>query len=121
MCKCRTARLYCSNLGENPSKLAFQFYTKKHPFIKKFFVPENKLTRTLYKIHNFVNIVGYFPVIGAIAGISRIVLACFKIDSQLNSLKKMEIFRGIIEIIGLGFLMMIADIYHRIELSRVIK
>jgi hypothetical protein len=32
-----------------------------------------------------------------------------------------EILRGVFEIIGLGFLMAVGDIYHRVELSREIK
>ena len=127
MCKCRSADSYYSNLEKTPYKLVFQFYTKKHPYVEKEGFWEDKSYKTLCKIHNCINIAGYFPIIGAISGISRIVIVCSKFNKKESSKKsdlwsswlKMEIFRGVIEIIGLGILMMIADIYYGIELSCV--
>lgn len=67
---------------------------------------------------NIGNILGWIPVIGTIVGIARLVFAN-QVLSPDSEFRKGQIGRAVLELVGLGFLLPLADI--PITLGRVIQ
>lgn len=67
---------------------------------------------------NIGNILGWIPVIGTIVGIARLVFAT-QVLSPDSEFRKGQIGRAVFELVGLGFLLPLADI--PITIGRVIN
>lgn len=67
-------------------------------------------------VHNVANVVGYFPVIGTIVGLARMIFALYMIvssetlDDQQKEYYRAEIYRGAVEFLCLGVMFLVPDI-----------
>ena len=85
-------------------------------------------TETYYDAQNFLNILGWFPILGTVTGSIRIgstiVMWVSDNESHRSSHKKyyvVSILRGVVEIIGGGWLFVIPDILATITSRRRFK
>lgn len=65
-----------------------------------------------YRITNWANALGYFPILGTITGCMRICIASFRLSQEKDSafFFKVQIIRGSVEALSLGFLFIIPDL-----------
>lgn len=92
-----------------------RFSTLYLPFFPKYLlclsccVTEKYSAKTAMKISNFITVMGYFPLIGTLVGISRILES--SCASKENFPNKWNHFaRGCVESLSLGFLLVIPDL-----------
>lgn len=85
-------------------------------------------TETYYDAQNFLNILGWFPGLGTVIGSIRIgstiVMWISNDKTRRSSHKKyfiVSILRGVVEIIGLGWLFVIPDIMVTLTSKRRFK
>ena len=76
--------------------------------------PEKASTEII--VHNVANVIGYFPVIGTIVGLARIIFALYQIvssetlDDEQKEYFRAEIYRGAVEFLSLGIMFIVPDI-----------
>jgi hypothetical protein len=74
----------------------------------------------VYLAHDICNTIGYFPLVGTIAGIARIIFSaiayCFFDNTQFREFCKFNLLRGLIELIPFaGIALLITDIVQNIR------
>lgn len=62
-----------------------------------------------YIFHNCINSIGYIPILGIVTGILRIIAAVLRSDWS-DGARATQGIRGLFEISGCGFLMLIPDL-----------
>lgn len=101
------------------------FGNKEHPF------QNIRETQLLAKAHNIINTMDWIPLVGVISGIARCLLIGTlslihkdKLNRDIEAAKntktwfKIEMARGAVSTLGLGFLFMVPDIIFNMNRSQ---
>src|ERR1700733_13909138 len=73
----------------------------------------NEEKKSLIRINNVANFIGYFPIIGTIVGLARMIFCAYRMfttDDDEKELYKVQIARGAVELLSFGIIFLAADL-----------